>query len=31
MDNGDGTTTVDVVLMHGESGMMGTPEATPSS
>jgi len=30
MDNGDGTTTVDIMLM--ESGeMMGTPEATPTS
>ncbi len=28
-DNGDGTTTVDVVLMH--RGMMRTPEATPGS
>ncbi len=31
MDNGDGTTTVDAVLMQSEGGMMGTPEATPSS
>ena len=30
-DNGDGTTTVDAVLMQSEGGMMGTPEATPSS
>ncbi len=28
-DNGDGTTTVDVVLTHA-SGMMGTPEGTPT-
>ena len=31
MDAGDGTTTVDVMLMHTEGGMMATPEATPSS
>ncbi len=30
MDNGDGTTTVDITLMESEE-MMGTPEATPSS
>ncbi len=30
MDNGDGTTTVDVALTH-TSGMMGTPEGTPAS
>jgi hypothetical protein len=29
-DNGDGTTTVDAVLMESGHGMMGTPEATPS-
>ena len=31
MDAGDGTTRVDVWLMQREDGMMGTPEATPSS
>jgi hypothetical protein len=29
-DNGDGTTTVEAVLMESDHGMMGTPEATPS-
>ena len=29
-DNGDGTTTVEAVLMQSDHGMMGTPEATPS-
>ena len=31
MDAGDGTTTVDAMLMQSEGGMMGTPEATPTS
>jgi hypothetical protein len=31
MDNGDGTTTVDPVLMQSNRGMMGAAEATPSS
>ena len=31
MDSGDGTTRIDVMLMHTEGGMMGTPEATPTS
>jgi hypothetical protein len=29
-DNGDGTSTVEAVLMKSDHGMMGTPEATPS-
>ena len=29
-DNGDGTTTVEAVLVASDHGMMGTPEATPS-
>jgi hypothetical protein len=31
MDAGDGTTRVDVVLMQSDGGMMGTPEASPTS
>ena len=31
MDAGDGTTTVDAMLMPSRDGAMGTPEATPSS
>jgi hypothetical protein len=31
MEAGDGTTRVDVWLMQRDDGMMGTPEATPSS
>jgi hypothetical protein len=31
MDNGDGTTPVDALLMQSNRGMMVTPEATPSS
>jgi hypothetical protein len=31
VDNGDGTTTVTVTLMKSESGMTGTPEASPSN
>jgi hypothetical protein len=31
MDAGDGTTRVDVMLMHTEGGMRATPEATPAS
>jgi hypothetical protein len=31
MDNGDGTTTVEAVLMQREGGAMATPQATPSS
>ena len=31
MDAGDGTTRVYVMLMHTQGGMMGTPEATPTS
>jgi hypothetical protein len=30
-DNGDGTTTVEAVLMQREGGAMATPQATPSS
>jgi hypothetical protein len=30
-DNGDDTTTVDVVLMQREGGMMATPAASPTS
>ena len=31
MDNGDGTTPVDALLMQSNRSMVGTPEATPSS
>ena len=31
MEAGDGTTRVDVMLMQRDGGMMGTPEATPTS
>ncbi|MFN8592727.1 MAG: hypothetical protein U0031_14810 [Thermomicrobiales bacterium] len=31
MDNGDGTTTVDIMLMESDSDMSGGMEATPSS
>jgi hypothetical protein len=31
MEAGDDTTRVDVMLMQREDGMMGTPQATPSS
>ncbi len=30
-DNGDGTTTVEAVLMQREGGAMATPQATPAS
>jgi hypothetical protein len=31
IDNGDGTVTVNAMLMPSDGGMMGTPEASPTS